>query len=63
MGRSTVVVTKGAERTIIVDGAYLRQSIMEPQADVVKGFPPIMPAMNLKKEEVEALVEFIETVK
>jgi cytochrome c oxidase subunit 2 len=64
MGRSTVVVTRGVERTIIVDGAYLRQSIMEPQADVVKGFPPIMPTMkDLKKEEIEALVEFIETVK
>lgn len=65
MGRSTTVVTKGTERTITVDEAYLRQSILEPQADVVKGFPPIMPAMgdDLKKEEVEALVEFIETVK
>lgn len=64
MGRSTVVVTGGTERTIIVDGAYLHQSIVEPQADVVKGFPPIMPAMkDLKKEEIEALIEFIETVK
>ena len=61
MGRSEVVVTKGAERTVKVDEAYLRQSILEPPADIVKGFQPIMPAFgDLKKEELEALVEFLE---
>ena len=64
MGRHEVVVTKGAERTITVDDAYLRHSISDPQADMVKGFQPIMPTYdNLKKEEIEALVEFIKTVK
>ena len=64
MGRSEVVVTRGAERTIRVGEAYLRQSIQYPQADLVKGFPPIMPAFgDLKKEEIEALVEFMETAK
>jgi cytochrome c oxidase subunit II len=64
MGRSEVVVTKGAERTITVDDAYLRQSISDPQANLVKGSQPIMPTYDdLKKEEIEALVEFIKTVK
>jgi cytochrome c oxidase subunit II len=64
MGRSETVVTKGAERTITVDDAYLRQSILDPPADLVKGFPPVMPAFgDLKKEEIAALVEFIKTVK
>ena len=45
-GRSTLVVTKGAERAITVDDAYLRLSITEPAADVVKGFQPIMPAFR-----------------
>jgi cytochrome c oxidase subunit 2 len=64
MGRSVVVVTRGAERTITVDGNYLRRSIREPQADLVKGFQPIMPTFDdLKEEEIEALVEFMETVK
>jgi len=63
-GRSTVVVTKGTERTITVDDDYLRQSILDPAADVVKGFPAIMPAFaDLSKDEVTALVEFIEGVK
>jgi cytochrome c oxidase subunit 2 len=64
MGRSVVVLTKGAERTITVDDAYLRRSIVDPPADLVKGFPPIMPAFgDLKKDEIEALIEFIITVK
>jgi len=64
MGRSVVVITSGGERTITVDDAYLRRSIREPQADLVKGFQPIMPTFNdLKEEEIEALVEFMETVK
>ena len=63
-GRSTVVVTKGAERTITVDDAYLRQSILDPNSDVVKGFSAIMPAFaDLKKDELEALVEYLEGIK
>jgi cytochrome c oxidase subunit II len=61
MGRRETVVTKGAERAITIDETYLRQSILDPHADVVKGFQPIMPAFgDLKKEELEALVEFLE---
>jgi len=64
MGRSETVVSGGKERRITVDEAYLRRSILEPQADVVKGFPPIMPTFaDLKKEEIDALVEFLEGIK
>jgi cytochrome c oxidase subunit 2 len=64
MGRRQVVITKGVPRTIIVDDDYLRRSIVDPPADLVKGFQPIMPEFSdLKHEEVEALVEFIKTVK
>jgi cytochrome c oxidase subunit 2 len=63
-GRSTVVITKGADRTITADDAYLRQSILDPHADVVKGFQPIMPAFSdLSKDEVTALVEYLEGIK
>lgn len=33
---------------IVVDEAYLRESILDPQKRVVKDFPPIMPAMKDK---------------
>jgi cytochrome c oxidase subunit 2 len=64
MGRSESVVTNGSERKIIVDDAYLRRSILDPASDVVKGFQPIMPTFgDMKKEEVEALVEFLKGIK
>jgi cytochrome c oxidase subunit 2 len=64
MGRSETVLTKGAERSITVDEACLRLSILEPNADVVKGFPPIMPAFgDLSKDELTALVEYLKGVK
>ena len=63
-GAARWCVTKGAERTITVDDAYLRRSILEPNADVVKGFQPIMPAFtDLSKDELTALVEYLKGIK
>jgi cytochrome c oxidase subunit 2 len=63
-GRQVTVLSGGVERTLTVDEAYLRRSILEPKADLVKGFPPVMPAMpGLGDEEVRIIVEFIEGVK
>lgn len=59
-GRKETVVTSGAERTITVDEAYVRRSILEPQADIVKGFPPVMPPFKgvLKDAEIGQIIEF-----
>jgi len=62
-GRSVTVVTTGAVRTIPVDEAYLRRSIREPGADVVKGFPPIMPPFSLKEEELKPIVDYLKGLK
>lgn len=62
-GRQTTVVTNGAERTIIVDEAYLRRSILEPQADLVKGLQPIMPPFALKEDEIKAMIEALRELK
>ena len=60
-GRPVTVLTGGKERTITVDEAYLRRSILEPNADVVKGFPPVMPSFAgvLKDSEISAIVGFL----
>lgn len=63
MGRSEVVVTNGTERRIIVDDAYLKRSLLEPGADLVKGFPPVMPAFPLKEDELAALLEYMKGLK
>ncbi|GFE56838.1 cytochrome c oxidase subunit II [Geobacter sp. AOG1] len=63
-GRRVTVLTGGTERTITVDEEYLRRSILDPNADVVKGYQPIMPSFpGLTKDEVTTMVEFIEGVR
>ena len=63
--RKETVVTAGREREIIVDEAYLRRSILEPQADIVKGFPPIMPSQKglLKDHEIEKIINYLKELK
>jgi cytochrome c oxidase subunit II len=47
--------------TVLVDEAYVRESMMSPSAKVVAGFEPIMPTFQglLKKNEMDGLVAFI----
>jgi cytochrome c oxidase subunit 2 len=48
--------------TVLADEAYLRRAIQEPNAQVVKGFSPIMPPAVLSDEEVAALVAYIQSL-
>ena len=50
--------------TILADEAYLRRSILDSQADIVAGYPQIMPKFDgqISEAEVDALVEYIESL-
>lgn len=63
-GKREVVITNGAEREIVVDDEYLRTSILDPNADVVKGFVGLMPSQQglMTDEEVNAVIEYIKTL-
>lgn len=62
-GKTETVLTEGRERSITVDESYLRKSILEPGADIVKGYQPIMPAnTEIGKDEVEAIVQYIKAI-
>jgi cytochrome c oxidase subunit 2 len=60
-GRQVTVATDGRERTVTADEEYIKRSILEPQADVVKGYPPVMPTFEGKiaDREIEEIVEFL----
>ncbi len=62
-GERMTVLTKGRERAVTVDEAYLRRSILEPKADLAKGFPDIMPVIPVNPEEVNAIIEYMKTLK
>lgn len=60
---STQPITGGP--SVVVDDAYIRESILQPQAKIVQGFGPIMPTFqgSLKEREIEGLIEFIKAQK
>ena len=48
--------------TVVVDEAYVRESILNPSARITAGFQPVMPAFQGLVTE-EQLLELIEYVK
>ena len=52
-------------KTVQADEEYLRESIVEPNAKIVKGFQPIMPTFKatLKDEEIAAVIAYLKTLK
>ena len=53
----TQTLADGTE--VLVDVAYLRESILNPGARLVKGYAPIMPTLSLSELEVESIIAFI----
>ena len=49
--------------TVIADDAYLRESILHPDAKVVQGFDDVMPAPTLTDEDVNEIIEYLKTIK
>jgi cytochrome c oxidase subunit 2 len=62
-GKQVTVETDGEERTLTVDEKYIRKSIHDPGAEIVKGYPKVMPVPPLTDEEIEEVVAFIKTLK
>lgn len=49
--------------TVIADEAYLIESIKDPKAKIVKGYPPTMPVFPLTDEEIADIVAYIKTLR
>ena len=50
--------------SVTADEAYIRESILNPQAKLVAGYPPIMPPMKgvLSEEQVAQLIAYIKSL-
>ena len=50
--------------TFTSDENYIRQSILEPQAQIVKGFQPVMPSFKgiLTDDDISALIAYMKTL-
>jgi cytochrome c oxidase subunit II len=62
MYRSHVKLVTGG--TVVADEAYLTRSMMDPMADLVAGYAPIMPSFQgqLSAGETAALLEYIKSL-
>jgi cytochrome c oxidase subunit 2 len=58
-----VALSDGSE--VMADENYIKNSILEPQAQLVKGFPPAMPTFKgkLSDKKIEGLIAFIKAQK
>ena len=47
------------------DDTYIRESILEPQKHIVKGYPPVMPSYQgqLNDKQIAALIDYMKTLK
>jgi cytochrome c oxidase subunit 2 len=64
-GKKEIVIHDGKEREVVVDEAFIKQTLMHPEIDRVKGFPPIMPSQHglLTDQEMDAIVDYIKSLK
>lgn len=48
----------------VVDDNYLRESILNPGAKIVAGYPPVMPSFQgqLNDKQIDALIEYIKSL-
>ena len=47
---------------VTFDRAYVVESVHEPMAKVADTYPPVMPAMPLTDEQIDAIVAFLQTL-
>lgn len=50
---------------VVADDAYIHESILDPMAKIVKGFPPSMPPFGgmLTEEQIKDIMEYIKSLK
>lgn len=64
-GSRVRVVTNGKEREVAVDDEYIKRSELDPNYDMVVGYPAVMPSQKgiLTEAEITALTEYIKSLK
>jgi cytochrome c oxidase subunit 2 len=60
-GKKQVVLVDGQEKTVTIDEEYLRNAILKPNQEIVKGYSPLMPPQEkqLTEEELVAIIQHL----
>jgi len=64
-GRTAEVVTEGKKGEVVADEKYMRRSILNPQADLVRGYEGlVMPEQtSLTDEDIREIVNYLKELK
>jgi len=62
-GKKEKVISGGKGEMVIVDEAFIRKFVSEPNVVHIEGYPPIMPKISMTNEELTALVVYIKSLK
>lgn len=57
-------VTLQDGQTVTADAAYVRRSILEPRAQIVAGYEPVMPSFSgeLSEQQIEQLIAYVRSL-
>jgi cytochrome c oxidase subunit 2 len=57
-------ITLADGKSVVADEAYIRESILYPQAKIHKGFGPVMPSYlgSMKERDINALILYIKSI-
>lgn len=63
-GETQTVITDGEERQVQVDSVYIRTSIYEPNADVVKGYNKglMLPYDLISEDDIHLIIEYLKAL-
>jgi len=61
--KEEVVNPEGVASIVTMDDARIRLAILEPSREVVRGYPPQMPAIQLKEDELSRVIDYIKELK
>ncbi len=63
-GKKETVILNGKELEIVVDEAFIRETLLEPEKERVNGFPPIMPSQKglLTDKEIDVIINHLKTL-
>ncbi len=63
-GHEVTVIANGQSKQITADDAYIKRSILEPEAEKVSGFEKIpMPPQSVTEAEINDIIAYIKTLK
>lgn len=62
-GKSEKVIKAGKERKVVVDEAFIRDYIENPNVIRIEAYPPVMPKVSMTNDELAALVDYIKSLK